>query len=78
MKTTIEISDELLRQAKERSRRDGITLRALMEQSLRRTLRERKDQAVKVRLPVFKGESGFHAEFSDADWARIKQQARTR
>lgn len=40
MKTTIDISDALLRAAKRNARVRGLTLRALVEEGLRRVLRE--------------------------------------
>jgi methyl coenzyme M reductase gamma subunit len=40
MKTTIEISDPLLRAARQAAHRDGTTLRALVEQGLRLALEE--------------------------------------
>jgi len=42
MKTTIDLSDELFSAAKAHAARHGITLRAVIEQSLARTLRESK------------------------------------
>ena len=49
MKTTIEISDPLLRTARQAARRDGITVRALVEQGLRLVLEARR-QAAPFRL----------------------------
>jgi hypothetical protein len=49
MKTTIEITDDLLTRAKRIAQRDGTTLRELVEDGLRRTLRER-EQPVKREL----------------------------
>ena len=40
MKTTIELSDALLRAAKRSARARGVTLRAIVEEGLRRVLRE--------------------------------------
>jgi len=40
MKTTIELGDEWPRAAKDRARQDGTTLRALVEDGLRRVLAE--------------------------------------
>lgn len=49
MKATIEISDPLLRAARQAARRDGTTLRALVEQGLRLALEKRR-QAPPFRL----------------------------
>ena len=42
MKTTIEISDPLLREARKLAEREGVTLRALVERGLRRVVTETK------------------------------------
>jgi hypothetical protein len=70
MKTTIEISDNLLARAKARAREQKTTLRSLIEKSLAATL----DQPIsksKVTPVTFKGK-GLSAEFADADWSKIR------
>ena len=56
MKTTIELSDALLKAAKRASRTRGSTLRALIEEGLRRVLRDSERQpAFRLRRASFKG-----------------------
>jgi hypothetical protein len=56
MKTTIEISDPLLREARKLAEREGVTLRALVERGLRRVVTETKAVApFKLRRASFKG-----------------------
>ena len=70
MKTTIEISDNLLIRAKSRARERKITLRSLIEEALATTL----DQALPSKrvVPVtFKGK-GLTPEFEGASWEKIR------
>jgi hypothetical protein len=50
VKTTVEISDELLARARLQARRTGRPMRALIEEGLRRVLNE-GDRATTYRLP---------------------------
>ena len=73
MKTTIDIADPVLNQAKKLAAREGTTLRALVEQGLRTVISERKQQTKtphRLRLVVFKG-NGLQPEFQNASWAEI-------
>jgi hypothetical protein len=75
MKTTIELPDELLKRVRAAAKREGATLRALIEEGLRLALRarERKRSAPPVRLKPFRGD-GFTPEFRDAGWERIRAE----
>ena len=66
MKTTIEISDALLREIRKLATRDGVTLRTLVERGLYRLLAETKrDPPFKLRRAGFKGK-GLRPELRDA------------
>lgn len=72
MKTTVEISDSLLREARKRAAREGITLRTLVERGLRRVVTETKHNApFKLRRASFKGK-GLQGEFNGASWDRLR------
>jgi hypothetical protein len=75
MKTTIEISDPLLNQAKRLAARRGSTLRSLVEEGLRRVVAEKKPaEGFRLRSASFKGE-GLQAAAQGAAWERIREMA---
>jgi hypothetical protein len=72
VKTTIDISDPLLREAKRLAAREGVTLKALIERGLHRVVSETKPtSAFKLRRGSFKGK-GLRPELRDASWDRIR------
>lgn len=73
MKTTIEISDPLLQEARALAARDGIPLRELVERGLRQVLSQRKKgkRSFKLRQASFKGR-GLVPELADANWDTIR------
>jgi hypothetical protein len=57
MKTTVEISDALLKAAKRKARARGLTLRALIEEGLRRVLKDQESSGpFRLRRASFRGE----------------------
>ena len=74
-KTTIELSDDLVRKAKALAARRGTTLRALIEQGLRTELRnERRTGRFVLRDASVDGD-GLQTEFRKADWSLIRDAA---
>lgn len=72
MKTTVEISDALLREARRMATREGVTLQALIERGLHRLVSEAKPRVpFKLRRASFKGK-GLRPELRDTSWARIR------
>jgi antitoxin component of RelBE/YafQ-DinJ toxin-antitoxin module len=72
MKTTVEISDSLLREAREVAARKGVTLRTLVERGLHRIVAEMKDGApFKLRRASFNGK-GRQAELREASWDTLR------
>jgi len=75
MKTTVEISDALAREAKEVAIREKTTLRELIEAGLRAVLRERRRKTgFRLRDASFVG-NGLQPEFRGADWERLREAA---
>ena len=72
MKTTVEISDALMREVRDLAAREGVTLRTLVERGLHRVIAERKHGApFKLRRASFKGK-GRQVELHDASWERLR------
>lgn len=75
MKTTIEISDALMDQARRLAARENTTLRALVEQGLRKVIADKKQAAgFRMRRASFKGR-GLQPGMQDAGWERVREMA---
>ena len=75
MKTTVEISDSLLREVRKLAVREGVTLRNLVERGLHRVVAETAHETkFKLRRVTFKGK-GLRAELSGAPWEKIRDLA---
>ena len=73
MKTTIDISDALLEEARKIAVKEGTTVKALVEQGLREVVSaKRRKSRFKLRDASFGGE-GLQAELSGASWERIRE-----
>jgi hypothetical protein len=72
MKTTIELPEPLFAQARRFADAHGMTMKALIEQGLRKVMAEKKEE------PKFKlrdgsvGGNGLTPEFQNATWEQIR------
>jgi hypothetical protein len=72
MKTTVEIPDVVLDQARVVAAREGTTVRALIETGLRREIQERERRVrFRLRRASFKGR-GLRPEAAGASWEQIR------
>ena len=73
MKTTIELSDAALEEAKRVAKREGTSLRALVEEGLRRVLADRRGRrsGFRLRRSSFKGD-GLSPEFDGESWPAVR------
>jgi hypothetical protein len=72
MKTTVEIADSLLEEAKRVASNEEITLRELMEEGLPLALADRKQRRkFNLRRASFKGK-GLQAGITIGSWERIR------
>jgi len=75
MKTTVEIPDSLLAEARRLASRERTTIRALIEEGLRRIVAERKHAGeFRLRKASFRGQ-GLHPDMAGASWERIREAA---
>lgn len=76
VKTTIELSDDLALAAKQYATRHGLTLRAVIEDGIRSTLRIEQESRTRFRLrDASVGGSGLQAEFRGGEWSKTREAA---
>jgi hypothetical protein len=72
MKTTVNISDLLLDEARKVASQERTTVTSLIEEGLRKTLNDRKRKVrFRLRKASFKGK-GLNPDLADAPWERIR------
>lgn len=75
MKTTVEIPDSLLDEARKLATRQETTLRVLIIEGLRRVVAERKRTGTfRLRKATFRG-TGLQPDLAGASWERIREMA---
>jgi len=75
MKTTIDIPDGLFSEVRKLASREGTTLKAVVEEGIRRILSERKrGKRFHLRKATFKGE-GLQPQLAGFSWERIREMA---
>jgi hypothetical protein len=75
MKTTIDIAEPILREARKLANREGITLCCLVEESLRRVLAEKRRRTpFRLRQVVFGGR-GLRPELRGKTWDEIREMS---
>jgi hypothetical protein len=75
IKTTVEISDALLAEAKTVAAREETTVKALIEQGLRQVISQRRRRrAFRMRKATFRGQ-GLSAEAKGLGWDRLRELA---
>jgi hypothetical protein len=75
MKTTVEVPQTLLDEARKLVSQEGTTLRALVEEGLRRVIAERRHaEAFRLRHATFKG-TGLQAGVAGMPWERLRDMA---
>jgi hypothetical protein len=71
MKTTLDISDPLLQEAKAVARRDGTTVRAIVERGLHLALSERRGRKAFRLKKASVGGSGLQPEAQNMAWEQL-------
>lgn len=75
MKTTIDIADSLLLEAKRVARSESLTLKNLTEEGLRLALEKRSTQKRSSIKPVIVNGKGLSKEFQTGGWDAIRSAA---
>ena len=72
LKTTVELSDELMRSAKAHATEQNITFRALVERGLRLAMRADQSKAKFVLRDASVNGDGLNPELKGKDWGAIR------
>ena len=73
MKTTVHIPESLLKEARKIAGQEQTSIKALIEEGLRRTIDNRKQNRVfQLRKATFKG-NGLQSDADGASWDRIRE-----
>lgn len=72
MKTTVEIADGLLAAARKLAAKNGTTVRALIEEGLRRVVEARRTGGRFKLEDRSWGSGGLRPEFRDASWEQLR------
>ncbi|RME65288.1 MAG: DUF2191 domain-containing protein [Nitrospirae bacterium] len=74
MKTTVDIADGLFEEAKKIIKREKTTMKALIEEGLRRVINEKKRQRrFRLKKVTFKGR-GLQADLKGGSWEQIRNR----
>jgi hypothetical protein len=76
MKATVDIADAVLQDAKMIAAREGVTLRSLVEEGLRRVIEERAEARTFTLRDASYGEGGGVPGIDVNDWMSIKHLVR--
>ncbi len=75
MKTTVHIPDSLLEEARKIASQEHTSIKALIEEGLRRTIDIRKQNRVfRLRKATFKG-NGLQSDVAGASWDKIREMS---
>ena len=75
MKTTVHIPDTLLEEARKIANQERTTIKALIEEGLRKIIDMRKQKSVfRLRKATFKG-NGMHPDAAGASWEKIREMS---
>lgn len=72
MKTTVNLPDELMREAQELARRERTTLKELIETGLRTVVKQRSGESQFVLKDASVDGHGLQPEFRGASWEQLR------